>query len=334
MPHARSLSRSGTASIRRASALGLLATVGVWACSSDDSPKAVDEPGTVDDQVAVARGSIADGVDTAGSPAPMSPTTSTPATPRPPVPDDAFFEDFTGNTGLEQFATGIDHRDEFMIENTQWYGDHDTDCGDPSSTQRLIHRDRPDESFYMCRDHMMTSVGDTSGYSIAWFSPKQTFEAGTHTSVSWDVNVTDLGNRQWWEVSIIPIGTPFLATVDWLADTANIDSYDQRSIIVGKGPFGNDGNIYTQGTDRDPLGWDEVCDADPEGCDSKAIRRTFTVTDNRDGTVTVDYLGDQYTYPGEFPDQFKVYFKDHNYTPDKDGEPVGHTWHWDNIIVM
>ena len=57
----------------------------------------------------------------------------------------------------------------------------------------------------------MTSVGDTSGYSIAWFSPKQTFQAGATTQVSFDVNVTDLGNRQWWEVSLVPVGTPFLA---------------------------------------------------------------------------------------------------------------------------
>ena len=100
--------------------------------------------------------------------------------------------------------------------------------------------------------------------------------------------------------------------------------------------LGNDGNIVTNGMRRDPLGWQHVCGdwaVDPEGCSSKAIRRTFTVTDNRNGTVTVDFLGKKYTYQGSFPDQFKVYFKDHNYTPDKDGTPAGHTWHWDNIIV-
>ena len=30
---------------------------------------------------------------------------------------------------------------------------------------------------------------------------------------------------------------------------------------------------------------------------------------------------------------FEVYFKDHNYTPDKDDVPVGYTWHWDNIRI-
>jgi hypothetical protein len=148
--------------------------------------------------------------------------------------------------------------------------------------------------------------------------------------------VTDLGNRQWWEVSIVPLGSPYLATVDWVAKTAQIASYDNQSVVVGKGPYGNDGNIVTQGVSRDPLGWGHVCGSDgvdPTGCASKTIRRTFTITDNLNGTITFDYLGQRYTYPGKFPDQFRVYFKDHNYTPDKDGVPVGHTWHWDNIVV-
>ena len=154
----------------------------------------------------------------------------------------------------------------------------------------------------------MTSVGDTSGYSIAWFAPRQTFHAGVDTSVSFDVNVTDLGARQWWEVSLVPVGTPFLATVDFVAETADIDVYDRGSVVVGKGPFGNDGNIVTQGVRRDPLGYGHVCGgfaADPEGCASKAIRRTFTITDNLNGTITFDYLGERYTYPGEFPETLR-----------------------------
>ena len=77
-----------------------------------------------------------------------------------------------------------------------------------------------------------------------------------------------------------------------MADTAGIDVYDRGSIVVGKGPYGNDGNIVTEGYRRDPLGWGHVCGdwaADPEGCGSKAIRRTFTITDNLNGTLTFDY---------------------------------------------
>jgi hypothetical protein len=264
---------------------------------------------------------------------PVAPPNPNPVSP-PAGPGD-FLETFTGNTGLNRFDTGVYHRDDFLVAQTTWAGDHDMNCGDPT-TQRTIHRSNPSEAFYLCRDHLMTSIGDTSGYSIAWFAPKQTFSAANTTQVSFDVNVTDLGARQWWEVSIVPVGAPFLATIDWVANTAGIDTYDPKSVVVGNGPYGNDGNIVTQGVSRKPLGYGHVCGvgaADPQGCDSKAIRRTFTITDNRNGTITFDYLGGRYTYPGQFPDSFRVYFKDHNYTPDKDGVPAGHTWHWDNISV-
>ena len=86
--------------------------------------------------------------------------------------------------------------------------------------------------------------------------------------------------------------------------------------------------------------WRHLCtggsDAiDREGCSSKAIRRTVTITDNGDGTITtaMPQLGEAWTVSGSFPKRFDVVFKDHNYTPLKDGPVVGHTWHWDNIIV-
>ena len=63
-------------------------------------------------------------------------------------------------------------------------------------------------------------------------------------------------------------------------------------------------------------------------------RGHLSAEDVRNGTITFDYFGDRYTFPGAFPDNFKVYFKDHNYTPDKDNDPVGYTWHWDNILIM
>ena len=50
--------------------------------------------------------------------------------------------------------------------------------------------------------------------------------------------------------------------------------------------------------------------------------------------MTLVAFGDEFTFQGSFPDgDVNVVFKDHNYTPDKDGVPVGHTWHWDNVIV-
>ena len=66
----------------------------------------------------------------------------------------------------------------------------------------------------------------------------------------------------------------------------------------------------------------------------EAAAATSSITDNGNGTITVDYAGVwTETFSGSFPDEFRVVFKDHNYTPDKDGRPIGHAYHWDNIIV-
>lgn len=230
-----------------------------------------------------------------------------------------------------------------------WTGDHDLNCGDPS-TQRRLSTGRNDpqptrvaNSIYTCRDHIMTSMGQVDGYSIVWFSPdanrdKQPDTFSGARTVSWDVNVTDLLGRQWWEISIVPVGAPYLATVDWMAQVAEIPAYDPRTVVVGNGPLGREVNITTNAQQRYTNWQKNICDRDypldREGCASKAIRRPFSITDNGNGTLTVQYGGMfTQTVPGSFPSQFQVFFKDHNYTPDKDGTPQGHTWHWDNIIV-
>src|SRR5690606_26854114 len=131
--------------------------------------------------------------------------------------------------------------------------------------------------------------------------------------------------------------SPFLATVDWMAEVAHIDDYDDASVVVGTGPAGSTINITTNG-EQQYTGWAALCEAgleqDAEGCASKALRKPFSVVDNGDGTITVDYAGlFTETVPGEFPERFEVYFKQHAYTPDKDGPVAGHTFHWDNIVI-
>lgn len=253
-----------------------------------------------------------------------------------------FVETFDAGTGLERFDTGIYHRDEIMMATMEWSADHDHDCGDPG-TQRTIHRDEVPDSFYMCRDHVMTSIGDTAGYSTGWFSPQQVFT--TETQVSWDVNVTNLLARKWWEVAIIPTSfdsgvpsCPHCSVIEWLSpDPSGLPPTPEGAIVVGNGPFGNDVNIsyngsrYTDG--RHTCGQPGDLFEANGGCASKAMRLPFSITE-LDGQITVDY-GGVYTetFPGTFPDEFVVVFKDHNYTPNKDGEPVGQTWHWDSVSI-
>lgn len=277
-------------------------------------------------------------------------------TPGAEVQGASFSVDFASNSGLDKFLRGVYHRgvgkqtigqaaEIWGDGNAQkghggsWTGDHDLSCGAPETQRQLSSSSADfnvDEIVYVCRDHLMTSMGDVDGYSIVWFAPNAQFTRSGQRTISWDVNVTDLKARQWWEVSVVPANGPFLATVDWLAGTANIDSYDKSSVVVGNGPFGNTVNITTNGENQYD-GWQGVCGQwglDPEACKSKMIRRTFSITDNNNGTLTVNYGGMfTQTVPGKLPDNYKVYFKDHNYTPDKDGMPVGHTWHWDNISI-
>jgi hypothetical protein len=276
---------------------------------------------------------------TTAAPTTAAPTTAAPSTTAAPTQSPGtFVEAFTGNTGLDRFRTGVYHRNLAVGyasgHGGSWTGDHDLSCGSPD-TQRPLRSSASDtnvdEIFYNCKDHMMSSMGDVDGYSVAWFSPNQTFNG--QDRVAWDVNVTNLLNRQWWEVAIIPAGAPRVTAIDWLANTAELPSYPAGSVIVGLGPFGGDIHIHSNGSDRNPE-WQKICGLDPEGCASKAIRRTWSVTDNHNGTITVRFGDRSYTVPGSFPSgDFEVVFKDHNYTPDKDGTPVGHTWHWDNIIV-
>ena len=294
-------------------------------------------------------------VDVDPGPGPGPDTGRTTPPPGDAAPGPGFSEQFDGDTGLDRFRIGVYHRnlgaqevggepevwgDGNALHGGVWTGDHDGDCG-PPDTQRELRSDwsngraefNVDQLVFACRDHVMTSMGDVDGYSIVWFSPRTEFSRATVRTVAWDVNVTDLGGRQWWEVSIVPAGTEFLATVDWLAGTANIGTYHPDAIVVGNGPFGGDVSIVVDGEDRSDR-WASVCGLDPEGCDSKMIRRRFAVTDNRDGTITVDYGGlFTQTLAGALPERFEVYFKDHNYTPDKDEVPVGHTWHWDNLFI-
>jgi len=260
-----------------------------------------------------------------------------------PPPTGQFVETFDGGVGLDRFAMGIYHRDAVLVSETTWNGDHDLACGSPD-TQRVIQRDVESESFYLCKDHLMTSIGDTAGYSTGWFSPQQTFVGSSE--VSWDVNVTDLGARQWWEVSIVPStfrseidDCPQCSVVDWLSpDPSGLPVYPTDSVTVGDGPFGGAFSVHANGETFNPSEWQTVCGDEwslgGDACSSKMTRLPFTIRDNGDDTLTLDAFGDAFTFPGAFPaGGFNVVFKDHNYTPDKDGVPVGHTWHWDNIIV-
>jgi hypothetical protein len=263
------------------------------------------------------------------------------ATPGPDTTGAEFVAMFDNDTGLEEFDTFVFHRDGGSGE---WIGDHDRSCGPPDPGREIVMPQlppgvsEPTEEIYLCRDHLMTSMESVSAYSIVGFAPDQVFERSESSVVSWDVNVTDLGDRQWWEVLVIPAGTSHVVCHPHIIDPCGadlVDEYAPGTAMFGIGPFAEFQLVGDQ-VERQP--GDKPCGAyptDPEGCASKAIRRRFTMTDNRDGTITVDYpeADRTWTVDGSFPERFEVVFKDHNYTPQKDNDPPGFTWHWDNVIV-
>lgn len=287
--------------------------------------------------------SPAPGGGTSPSPAPGAGASPSPA---PSGRDVAFAETFAGNRGLERFRTGVFHRDVDAHGRPMprrgeatWRADHahegahshGPDCG-PPDTPRIIDKVDRSDAIYVCREHLMTSMGDVDSYSVVWFAPDQTFTGVRE--VCWSVNVTDLGSRQWWEVVVAPVGAPDLSAYPWL-EAANLPPHPADGVV---GIFTDRGALEIN-TERDWKTLGEWRDPDDPARRSVQTRRRHCLTDDRNGTITfsqerADGSFYRFSAPGAFPrGESKVVFKDHNYTPDKDGRPMSYTWHWDDIVV-
>jgi hypothetical protein len=288
--------------------------------------------------------------------APSATTTTTTTVAPPPTttvpPDGAqFVETFDANTGLDRFDAGVWHRDPYLVETTQWEGDHDLNCGNPA-TSRTIHRGSPsngstqfppDEYFYLCANHMMDSVGDTSGYSIAWFSPKQTF--ATVDSVEFTVSLQNLGDRKWWKVGVV---SDALYRSTW---NGSCCGPAQGFLFADNGTAGLPGLV---GPGRLIATWGENCSQDctvrhfgtgnnhlagatATDPSDKMTRHPVALVDNHNGTVTFSVAGVSVTQAGAFPAcPCRVVIYDHNYTPNKSfwpRVPNPYTWHWDSIVI-
>jgi hypothetical protein len=254
----------------------------------------------------------------------------------------AFAETFTGNTGMDHFRRGVFQRNADSVpqwlgaSGGTWQGDHPIGCsnpGDPYTTRTLTWNadetmaQRVATAFYNCNDHMMTSMGDVESYSVVWFSPNQTF-TNIHR-VCWDVNLTNMGNRQWWEVSVQPVSAPDLTISAGLVEASHLPVYDSAAVVVS---IGNDHKLSV-GNAQLATAWDAGTD--------KATRFQHCLVDNRNGTSTVTQQRPtgtvSLTTNKPFPSgPIEVIFKAHDYTPDKSELPFqrpAYTWHWDNILI-
>ncbi len=280
-------------------------------------------------------------LDTRTPPAqPVPPVTTVP--PVSPGGQIEFSESFDNDTGLDRFDLGVYHRNLDDLNwpggsGGSWTGDHDVNCGSPD-TQRPLRLDVGDSaatrranSFYLCKNHLMTSMGEVDNYSVVWFSPKQVFSSVS--SVCFDVNLTDLGTRQWWKVGVVK-SSAFDNGSFLVSDipSSNLPTSLSTSNLLaatwgGQGSAGYPGGKMKIGDTKTDV------ESNPSPND-KATRHQVCLVDNGNRTVTFTVAGVSATVAGSFPSgPVRVVFYDHNYTPDKDGRPAGHTWHWDNVVV-
>ena len=128
------------------------------------------------------------------SPAEKEPTTTI----HPHGSDWAFLETFDGDpdspsqdllpAGMEYVVTHRTHPQEHFTKAFPLYlADHDHTCRGPDPTvtplpQHWVQTSQDssngaiDESFFVCKHHMMSSMGEVEGYSVSAFWPRQEFQ--------------------------------------------------------------------------------------------------------------------------------------------------------------
>lgn len=237
-----------------------------------------------------------------------------------------------------------------------WQADHDLACGDAMSQRTLESAFEQDttgangwqpyvdfhlpELVYVCRDHVMDSMGDISAFTVLWFAPNMVF-LDDLSSVSFDVNLTDLGGRKWWKVGVV--STALYNSSYTTSDGVSVPGH----VVSDVGSSNLDGDL--QGSDRLIATWGGAASAGYPGClkvgntqsgvctgqsDDKMARLPVSLVDNHNGTVTFTVDGTAITRSGSFPAcPCRVVFYDQNYNPLKDGPVQGLTWHWDSIVV-
>jgi len=284
----------------------------------------------------------------------------------------AFHEQFKGDPSapsqsllpqsMDYVVTHRTHPKEHFTKNFQPYpADHADDCRGPDPTTGALpqhdvyttqadNSGYPDSSFFICKNHMMSSMGHVSPYSISAFWPKQEeFDFSSGGQLMFDVNVNE-GHRQrhWWEIMIVPKDQLKVAAgPDWAAIDENYPK-DRivlqfreliRQISVGAGATAPDGLITEerQFAKWDWAYWGDLYPNDPALSDRR-IRRTMDIRiqDNQIswGIENAQGVFDWFDVPvpGGIPfDKGLVVFKTHAYTPQKDGNYDTYTFHWDNI---
>ncbi|MEM9057987.1 MAG: hypothetical protein AAGD86_10945 [Pseudomonadota bacterium] len=262
---------------------------------------------------------------------------------------------------MEFVATHRTHpQEQFTKAYAPYLADHGDNCAGPNPdvvplpqhfvyTRQDSHGKAPDESFFVCKNHMMTALGEVDPYSNSAFWPKQEFDFSDGGTLMFDVNINlGFGQRVWWEVMITPrdqlkaSAAPLQSAVD---ETYPLDRIvlqfreGVRAIRVGKDALAPHGWLVDerQFFQYDFAYWRDLHPFDP-ALDDRRIRRTMRVRlePNRViwGIETEEGTFDEYTVdvPEGLPfDRGLVVFKTHAYTPVFHNNFDNYTFHWDNI---
>ena len=200
--------------------------------------------------------------------------TTLPAYPEPsqrPIlesPDDGlvtFSCDFVEACPLDQF---VQYRDPFVVNEVEGRADHapapeatfdNPLCTAPEET-RPWYREQPQGLTYRCLPggnpdaaHQMSVVPDSSGYSFTSSSPNLVFEDVER--ISFEVNMTSVGSRNFWEVAIIPADEAWVDGMPCIPDLPCNDFYDYDDIgSIGFGNQSQEGSGFQIATPDRPDG--------------------------------------------------------------------------------
>ena len=258
----------------------------------------------------------------------------------------------------------VTHRSHPQEHFTKQFGpfpaDHAEDCAGPNPevsplpshpviSDHKSSNSNPDQSFFLCKNHMMTSMGEVDPYSVTAFWPRQEFDFSDGGVVEFDVNI-NRGHtfRHWFEVMIVPrdqirLGAgPEDSPIDehYPADRI-VFEYRRatRGIKVGTAGIDPEGWLVNE-RDKGEYDWNywyALYPDDPAVTDRR-IRRTMRLQlqDSQIvwGIEKADGTFDEYIVevPDGMPfDRGIVMFKTHSYTPSKDNNNDTFTFHWDNI---
>ena len=282
----------------------------------------------------------------------------------------AFEETFDGDpaapsqdllpTNFDYAVTHRSHPKDHFDPYPAFLADHADNCAGPNpeiiplpqhlvTTRQDSNGTNPDDSFFICKNHMMSSMGQAGPYSVSAFWPKQEFNFADGGVLEFEVNINDAHDvRSWWEVMIVPRDQ--LRVASGPQDSPISERYPDdhivldfrrnvRTVKVASEELAQTGQAIdeTQWGQYREAWWRDLYEFDP-ALDDRRERRTMRISFEPQrilwGIETEDGTFDEWSVdvPGGLPfDQGLVLFKTHAYNPVKDGNTDTYTFHWDNI---